>query len=120
MRTLDQLFLRGLCALGAIYFLVNLGWLQPYNSNAQLPPTKSKSVAAKKVRLGLEPQFCQEDNEHVQSVLALNLTKPGMQLIKDLYKLIIKPIQTNCLNMQRIGKIFSFYYYGFFTLELYK
>ena len=104
MKNFEQWIWRGLCALAAIYFLMKIRRLQSDNRSSSIQFTPPMSGPANKMRLGLEPQFCEEDREHVQRVLALNLTKPNTEIIQDLYKLIIKPVQTNCLNMRRIGK----------------
>ena len=104
--------LRSFCAVTALIFLVKLRQIQvdhidssSSSSNREnvivattAPPTSDRKM------LGLNSQFCDEDQEHVKQVIKLDLSKPRETLIQDLYQLIIKPVQTNCKNMRRIGE----------------
>ena len=52
----------------------------------------------------LELQFCQEDRERVQDILNLDTKGSRSRMFEFFYKSILRPVQTGCKKIRRIGE----------------
>lgn len=51
-----------------------------------------------------ELQFCREDRERVQDILNLDPSGPRNRMLEYFYKALLRPVQTGCKKIRRVGK----------------
>ena len=100
MRTIEATPVCVFCAVVIGCFFVSFILKNVQDDESQTQSSSSPSILHLEK---LEEEFCKEDRAHVQDMLAINMSAPTDVLVKQMYKLLMKPVQTNCEKMSRIG-----------------